>query len=216
MKKVFLLGVMLFVSACVKADSFNLMVLGDSLSAGHKLNSKDSFGNQLEAALIQKGYSVRVTNYSVSGATTADGVKKIKSALAKKPNAVILELGANDMLQRINLTQTEQNLQDIISAFQEKKIPVLLAGMEASMALSTEYRHQFSKMYAVLATKNKLLLYPFFMQGLWKEDGSHMKEEYFLSDQIHPSALGVSVMVQNILPFVEQFLADNTKKKRSR
>lgn len=216
MKKIFLLGVILFVSVCVKAESFNLMVFGDSLSAGHKLKTKDSFGNQLETALIQKGYPVRVTNYSVSGATTADGVKRLKSALAKKPDAVILELGANDMLRHLNLAQSTKNLQTIISTFQENKIPVLLAGMEASVILPTEYRTQFGKMYADLATQNKLPLYPFFMQGLWKEDGTHLKEEYFLPDQIHPSALGVSVMVQNILPVVEQFLLGKATRKKGR
>ena len=216
MKKLFLLGVAILMSFSVQAESFNLMVFGDSLSAGHKLKTKDSFGNQLEVALIQKGYPVRVTNYSVSGATTADGVRKLKSVLAKKPDVVILELGANDMLRHLNLAQSTKNLQTIISTFQENKIPVLLAGMEASVVLPTEYRTQFSQMYIDLSIKNKLPLYPFFMQGLWKEDGTHLKEEYFLPDQIHPSAEGVSVMVQNILPVVEQFLVGKVTRKKGR
>ena len=209
MKKLWLLCFCFLPSFAAFGADLNLMVLGDSLSAGHQLGPKESFAHQLEDALVEKGYSIHVTNLSFSGATSADGVRRLKNALSKKPNAVILQLGANDMLRKLDLKKTKENLQEIISTFKQKDIPVFLAGMEASIEMPEEYRTNFRQMYEDLALDNELLLYPFFMQGLWKDDGSHMKEEYFLPDKMHPSAKGVAVMVKHILPAVEQFLAED-------
>lgn len=208
MKHIFLLLASLFALPAV-ADTLNILVFGDSLSAGYKLGKGESFASQLEKALIRKNYPVKVLNHSVSGATSADGVKRIKSALAQKPNAVILQLGANDMLQNLDLTKTKENLQTIITRLSKKNIPILLAGMEASLTMPPEYRNNFRQMYVDLASNNDLLLYPFFMQGLWNEDGIPVAEDYFLPDHMHPTAKGVSVMVDNILPVVEQFIFED-------
>jgi len=215
--KRFLLCLLLLFSVSASAEQLNLLVFGDSLSAGYKLKRKESFASQLEEALIQKGYQIKVTNHSLSGATTADGLKRLKPALAKKPDAIILELGANDMLQKLDLPQTKKNLQILIAAFKQKNIPILLAGMEASLTLPEEYRTAFRQMYSDLALTNDLLLYPFFMNGLWNDDGTPVSADYFLLDHMHPTEQGVEVMVRNILPVVEQFIredvADLTIKK---
>ena len=214
MKKI-LLFLMLFLAVPAMAEKLTLVVLGDSLSAGHLLNTKESFGSQLDAALKEKGYtSARVINYSFSGATTADGARRLRTVLGRKPDGVILQLGANDMLRQLDLAQAKQNLQSIISTLNQKGIPVLLVGMEASVDLPEEYRSSFRQMYADLALDNELLLYPFFMQGLWNDDGSHVSEEYFVQDKMHPSAKGVAVMVKNIMPAVQQFIAEDIEEPK--
>ena len=196
-------------TTAVYANPIKLMVLGDSLSAGHKLKPKEAFYSQLQQVLQEKGYQINVINFSKSGETTAGGVAKLKTALAKKPDAVILELGINDLRRGLSLAKAEKNLQSIISTFQDRNIPVLLVGMEAPALAPQAYRDTFRNMYRSLANKNHLMLYPFFMNGLWNNDGTQKDLSYFLQDMAHPSAIGVTIMVQNILPTVEHFLNDN-------
>ena len=208
-KLIFLLLSALGFSSIVFAETLNLMVFGDSLSAGYKLGPKNSFANQLEKALQKKGYPVQIINYSFSGATTADGVHRLKGALTKEVDGVILELGANDMLRHVDLDTTTKNLQKLIFAFKNAKVPVMLVGMKASPTHPVEYQQAFQQMYADLALQNELLLYPFFMQGLWTDEGKHVSNSYFLEDKMHPSEKGVAVMVKHILPAVEQFIAED-------
>ena len=202
------LGV-LMCSLSAFAEPVKLMVFGDSLSAGHRLKVADSFWFQLDKALKKDGYNVDVMNYSQSGETTGGALHKIKGALSRKPDGVIVQFGSNDMFQHWPLERTKQNLQAIINTFKKAGIPVLLVGMEVPLTETPEYREGTRQMYANLALENELLLYPFFMDGLWKEDGTHQKESYFLPDKLHPSAEGVAIMVKRILPIVEQFLHED-------
>ena len=78
--------------------------------------------------------------------------------------------------------------------------------MEAPAAAPVAYRNAFRNMYRSLADQNHLILYPFFMNGLWNQDGSHKDMSYFLQDNAHPSAIGVKIMTDNIAPTVEQFI----------
>lgn len=209
MKKLFLLAVSMFIGLSAVAAPLKLLVFGDSLSAGHNLDAKDSFCMQLKNVLTEKGYEIEVLSHSKSGETSLGGSKRIRSALAKRPDGVILQLGINDAFRQVPVEKIKANLQKLISGFKKAGIPVFLVGMEAPMDMPQEYRDAFRKMYTDLALENELLLYPFFMNGLWKEDGTHVSEEYFLKDKIHPSAKGVKIMVKNILLGVEQFISED-------
>jgi len=209
MKKLFLLALGMLLSLSVMAEPLNIMVFGDSLSVGHNLATEDSFWQQLEKSLANKGYQVKVLNYSKSGETTAGGLRKVKDALFMNPDCVLLELGINDAFQKVPLKDTTKNLQGIIDFLKKRGIPVLLIGMEAPTYRTSEYRDEFREMYADLAYENELLLYPFFMKGLWNDDGTQKSADYFLKDRVHPSAKGVKIMVNHILPVVEQFIAED-------
>ena len=204
-KWLFLLGVSI-VSTSVWASSLRLMVFGDSLSVGHNLPQEDSFYFQLEKSLQADGFDVKVLNYSKSGETSAGGMAKMSGALEMSPDAVLLELGINDALHGMDVATTQQNLQAIISSFKKANIPVMLIGMEAPVLMDLPYRTAFKSMYQTLARENGLMLYPFFMEGLWNTNGSHKDLAYFLSDLAHPSAQGVAIITKNILPTVEKFL----------
>ena len=209
MKRLFLLGALFFMSVPVMAETLNIMVFGDSLSAGYRLQAKESFGSQLEQALKKKGYPIQVMNYSKTGETTAGGLERAKSAIFKNPDAVLLELGVNDALHNVQLENATHNLQALIDFFKKRDIPVLLIGMELPMSMPTTYRDGFKKMYEDLAFENELLLYPFFMKGLWTENGVQKSEKYFLDDKFHPSSKGVQIMVSHILPVAEQFIQED-------
>lgn len=193
-------------------EPYRLMIYGDSLSAGYRLNPSDSFYGQLQTALTEKGFkTVQVINQSKSNETTAGGIRRLSTALATKPNAVILELGINDILRGNSIATIEDNLNKIIQTFKEKGIPVLLIGMHSPPIAEPIYQQQFNQIYVNLSQKYNLILYPFFMKDLFTIEQGTLKpvEGKLLSDQVHPTQQGVQTIVQNILPDIIRFLNRN-------
>lgn len=187
---------------------YTLMVYGDSLSAGYRLPANESYANQLQDTLKKAGYvNVRVTNFSKSGETTSGGLTRQQTALNQAPNAVILELGINDALQGIDLSTTQKNLKNLIEKFQTQNIPVILIGMQAPPTRDAVYRQNFNRMYQDLAKEYNLYFYPFFMKDVLKINLRQMTFDTTLlqSDGAHPTAKGVSIMVENTLPTVIAF-----------
>lgn len=178
-----------------------ILALGDSLTAGHGLVQADSFPAQLQKALQAKGYHVRVINAGVSGDTTSDGLARLDWVLAAKPDAVIVELGANDALRGIDPAVTRANLDKILHTLHQRGLPVLLAGMLAPPNLGKAYADQFDPIYPALAVKYDTVLYPFFLDGVATRPALNQP------DGMHPNARGVKVVVQHILPAVEKLLA---------
>ena len=214
MTRVLCLIYLLLVAITGYARPINLMVFGDSLSVGYHLSPDEAFYTQLEKALKADGFDVKVLNYSKSGETSAGGLANLSNAMQAAPDAVLLELGINDALRGLSVAQTRQNLQAIITAFKNKKTPVFLIGMEAPILRDITYRQAFKEMFVQLAQTNQLMLYPFFMDGLWKSNGEHKNLEYFLSDMAHPSAKGVSIMTKKIVPKIKQFMLTNFGRKK--
>ena len=202
----------------VSAFSFDLvkykvLVFGDSLSAGHRIGTENSFARILEQKLRAKGYkNIEIINRSMSGETTRGGLIKLPDTLSTiKPNAVILELGINDVFRGMSIETIETNLSKMIYMCQSKNIPVLLVGMKAPPYAEISYQKQFNQLYAQLAKRYKLILYPFFMKGLIEvEYGNPMpRTKYLLADKIHPNENGVRVMVNNFFPYMLRFLRQN-------
>src|SRR3546814_826095 len=121
------------------AASVRLMAFGDSLTHGYGLASGETFPEQLEAALRADGLDVTVLNAGNSGDTTAGGLARLDWALADDPDAVILELGANDGLRGLDPRATYDNLDAIMAKLTEAGLPVLIDGMLAPPNLGREY-----------------------------------------------------------------------------
>lgn len=182
------------------AQPVKLLALGDSLTAGYGLPEPQSFASQLEKALAAKGYDVTVINAGVSGDTTAGGRARLDWALADKPDAAIVELGANDMLRGLDPDQAKANLDAILKTLKERRIPTLLAGMLASPSLGKPYTDKFNAIYPDLAKAYDVPLYPFFL------DGVALDRSLIQADGMHPNAQGVAVIVERILPSVTTLL----------
>src|SRR3990172_796236 len=178
-----------------------LVAYGDSLTAGYMLKPSQSFPAQLAAALEANGHAVEVANAGVSGDTTAAGLERFEWAVPDDTEAVILELGGNDLLRGIDPRRTRANLEKIVQRLRAKNIEVLLAGMRAPKNWGAKYEKEFNAIYDELASKYGLILYPFFL------DGVALQGQLNLSDGMHPSAKGVQVIVERILPAVEQLIA---------
>ena len=177
-----------------------VMAFGDSLTAGYGLTVRDGFVPRLEAALKAEGYNVTIVNAGVSGDTTAGGKARLDWSLAEKPDAVLLELGANDALRGLSPGASEANLEAMLKVLKERKIPVLLIGMKSPPNLGPEYVTAFEAIYPRLAARYGIPLYPFFLDGVAASSTLNQP------DGIHPNADGVHEIVRRILPVVAKFL----------
>ena len=197
------------VSFCsiVQAGRIKLLVLGDSLTAGYGLMQEESFPSQLQIKLKMLGYSVKVLNGGVSGDTSAGGRARLKWALADKPDAAILELGANDGLRGLDSKELRENLDAIISVFKKNNIAVLLTGMRAPPNFGPHYTSEFNSVYPYLAKKHSILFFPFFLKGVAAIPELNQK------DGIHPNKEGVRKIVDQITPYVVKLLKDSRKNK---
>jgi acyl-CoA thioesterase-1 len=180
--------------------SVRIVVLGDSLTAGLGLPADEAFPAKLERALKAKGLAIEVINAGVSGDTASGGLARLDWSVPEGTDAVILELGANDMLRGIDPKLTRQALEEIVRRLSARGVPVLLAGMRAAANLGNDYRRAFEALYSDLAGRYDLLLYPFFLDGVAGEAGLNQ------SDGLHPTAAGVDAIVARILPKVEELV----------
>ncbi|MCF3640048.1 arylesterase [Rhizobium sp. TRM95111] len=184
------------------AEPVRIVGFGDSLMAGYNLPPAEAFPAQLEAALKASGLDVTIANAGVSGDTSSGGLARIDWSVPDGTDGVILELGANDALRGIAPEQTEKNLDQMIGKLKARGIDVLLAGMLAPPNMGGDYGERFNRIYAGLAEKHGVVLYPFFLDGVVTQAGLQ------LEDGMHPNGKGVAVMVERMLPAAEKFVTE--------
>jgi acyl-CoA thioesterase I len=185
-----------------RADApVKIVALGDSLTAGLGLAEKDGFVPQLQAALAAKGRAAEIANAGVSGDTASGGLARLDWSVPEGTDAVIVELGANDMLRGIKPQVTRHALESIVRRLTDRHIAVLLCGMRAAPNLGADYGQSFESIYPEIAAKYGALLYPFFLDGVAADPGR------LQHDGMHPTAAGVDVIVGRILPKVEELIA---------
>ena len=177
-----------------------MVVLGDSLSAGLGLSASAAFPARLQKALDARGVRVDMINAGVSGDTASGGRDRLDWSVPDGTEAVILELGANDALRGTDPAVTRTALTDILTRLKARNIAVLLCGMVAPPNYGREYSTRFNAIYPELARSLGVTLYPFFLQGVAANASLNQ------ADGLHPTAEGVDVIVNNILPSVEAFL----------
>jgi acyl-CoA thioesterase-1 len=182
------------------AGPLRLLVLGDSLSAGYGLAADEAFPVRLEARLQAEGYDVSVVNAGVSGDTASAGLARLDWVVSEDIAAVIVELGANDALRGIDPAVTGKALDAIVTRLKARGIAVMLAGMKAPPNMGEDYVKRFDAIYPDLARRRHVALYPFFLDGVVGQPGLNQ------TDGMHPTARGVEVMVDAMLPAVRAFI----------
>ena len=185
-----------------------IAVLGDSLAAGYGVKPEQSFPARLEAALKAAGRSVTVLNHGVSGDTTTGGLDRIDWMLGDKPDIVLIQLGANDMLRGVDPALTERNLDTMIAKLKQAGVTVWLAGMMAQRNLGPEYVAAFDGLYRKLADKYQVPLYPFLLDGVAQDPALNQ------ADGIHPNPKGAEIIAGKLLPFVTKNLDDHAASVR--
>jgi len=180
------------------AEEYVILAFGDSLMAGYGLPEEQGFPHQLETALNQLGHNVTAVNGGVSGDTTSGGLSRLEWVLSgmKKPDLVILELGANDALRGIAPKVTRANMEKMLFILKKAQIKTLVAGMVAPPNMGAEYGAAFNRIYPELAQKFNYVLYPFFL------DGVAGNSDLNLADALHPNSDGVAIIVERITPYI--------------
>lgn len=183
------------------ANKPNLVVLGDSLSAAYGMRTEQGWVSLLQQRLSEQGYPHRVINASISGDTTRSALQRVISVLVRHtPSLVIVELGGNDGLRGLALTDIKANLTAIIRRAQQRGAKVLLVGMKIPPNYGPRYVEQFSELYSELARELKTGLVPFLLAGL---DESQIG---FQNDGIHPSAASQPKILENVWPHLKALL----------
>jgi len=185
-----------------------IVALGDSLTAGYNLPASAAFPVKLEKALKAKGHAVQIVNAGVSGDTASGGLARLDWSVPEGTDAVIVELGANDMLRGIDPAVTRRALEEIVRRLSERRIPVLLAGMRAIPNLGVDYVQGFEAIYSELAAKYGVLLYPFFLEGIASDAKLNQR------DGVHPTAAGIDKVVTGILGKVEELVTRARARER--
>jgi acyl-CoA thioesterase-1 len=181
-------------------QTFSIVALGDSLTAGYGLPREDAFTTRLEQRLKANGLNVEVVNAGVSGDTSKGGLARIDWSVPDGSGLVIVELGANDALRGISPAATAKNLDAIIARLRQRGIGVLLTGMLAPPNMGKDYETAFNAIYPELAEKHGVELYPFFLDGVVADPQLNQ------ADGIHPNAAGTAVIVERLSPTVDKLV----------
>jgi acyl-CoA thioesterase-1 len=196
-------------AAAQNAAPLKIVAFGDSLTAGYGLPAQDTFPARLQAALKAKGHNVEIENAGVSGDTASGGLSRLDWSIPDGTDAVIVELGANDMLRGVEPKVTRQALDEILARLKGRNIAVLLCGMRAAPNMGADYARDFEAIFADLANKYDVVFYPFFL------DGVATQAKLALRDGMHPNAAGVEAIVEGILPKAEELVARVRKRTPS-
>ncbi len=194
-------------AASARERPIRIIAFGDSLTAGYGLPPKNAFPVRLEAALKARGHNVAVVNAGVSGDTTAGGLARLDWAVPDDADAVIVELGANDALRALDPAAARKNLDAILTRIKAKGADILLTGMRAPRNYGSEYTVPFDAIFPALARQHDTLYYPFFLEGVV------LNQALNLDDSIHPNAKGIDIIVEGILPHVEELIARVKKRQ---
>lgn len=203
MRIIAILLALLTLSAASPPERPLILAFGDSLTAGYGLGPGLGFAPQLQSTLRRRGLAATVIDGGVSGDTSRAGLARLGwtlDGLDRKPDLVIVELGANDMLRGIEPRFTRDNLDQILGELDRRGIRVLVAGMRAAPNLDPAYIREFEAIFPALAKRHGAALYPFFVEGLVGQQGM------IQPDGMHPTFAGVKEMALRLAPPVEAAL----------
>jgi acyl-CoA thioesterase-1 len=183
------------------SPSYQLLVMGDSLSAEYGLPRGTGWVNLLSQRLAQSHPQWKVINASISGETTAGGRSRVELLLkTHRPALLVIELGGNDALRGLPLTSTQENLLFMAQQAKLQGARVLLLGMKVPPNYGADYNEQFAKAFAQVAKQTQSRLLPFFLEPL------AVPGDWFQSDRIHPNEKAQSLMLQHTWPMLEKML----------
>ena len=200
--KIFLLGLIL--TSCSENNKLEnvkkILLFGDSLMSGYGLKENQTLSIILENDLKEAGFNVEIINGSVSCDTSEDGLDRIENYTSRRDiDLIVLGLGANDMLRRINPDQTKSNLRKIIETIKTNNIDIILAGMKASPTNGLAYKKKFDDIFPKLAKEHNLNLIPFLLKKV------ALNPKLNQSDGIHPNYEGAKVISETIKKSIINF-----------
>jgi acyl-CoA thioesterase-1 len=193
---------LLFISASSLAnDRPTILVLGDSLSAAHGIGQGQGWVSLLARQLQDEHFPYQVANISISGETSQGGLNRLPAALQRhRPAIVLIELGANDGLRGLPLTQLRRNLTQMIELSRKTGAKVLLLGMRLPPNYGPAYTHGFTAIYSQLANEQDVALVPFLLKGVVTRRG------LMQADNLHPTAQAQPILLDTVWAYLEPLL----------
>ena len=186
-------------SATTMAKS--IVVLGDSISAGYRINVDQGWVNLLQKKLQQENLPYTIYNESISGDTSAGGLARINKILEQlKPDILLLELGANDGLRGLSPKVMKNNLTEIVKRAQRRNAKVLLLGMRIPPNYGKRYINMFYNIYPQLAEELKIPLVPFLLEDV------ALHKHLMQSDGLHPNALAQPIITEKVWRYLQPVL----------
>ncbi|WP_375437550.1 arylesterase [uncultured Hymenobacter sp.] len=197
-------------AASVPVGKQTILFFGNSLTAGYGVDPDEAFPALIGEKIDSAGLGYTVVNAGLSGETTAGGRSRVGWVLRQPVSIFVLELGGNDGLRGLPLTDTRRNLQAIIDTVRRRRpaTRIVLAGMQIPPNLGAEYATQFKALYSELASKNQLVLIPFLLEGV----GGVAKLNQ--QDGIHPTPAGHRLIARTIWPVLQPLLQQPAQASR--
>jgi acyl-CoA thioesterase-1 len=193
------------VSGAAGAAAGNVMVFGDSLSAAYGLSPSQGWPALLGKRLERSTPAWQVVNASVSGETTAGGLRRLPEDLKRhKPRVVVIALGANDALRGQPIAAARANLEQMIRLARDAKAVPVLVGLMIPPNYGIDYAGQFRDMYSDIAKRTGVPLVPFLLEGLAEN------RDMFQADQLHPTAEAQPRILENVWPAVNRAITQAT------
>jgi len=179
-----------------------ILFYGNSLTAGYGIEEEDAFPGLVQHAIDSLDLDYKVINGGLSGDTSASGLTRLDWFLEDEPAIFVLELGANDGLRGITLSETKRNLKAIIQKVREKfpDTIILLAGMQIPPNMGPEYIKEFQEMYPAIAKEENVQLIPFLLEGVAGN------ADLNLPDGIHPTEEGHRIVFKTVWGHLKEII----------
>jgi len=179
--------------ASAAAHAATLLVYGDSLSSAYGIGAREGWVTLLEERLKREKFDYNVVNASISGETTSGGAVRIEEVLARvRPAVVVVELGGNDGLRGLPVSQAIANLSRIVEASQRRGARVLLVGLRMPPNYGPAYTREFEAAFREVARRHRVPLVPYLLQGVGE------RRELMQPDNIHPTAEAQPILLETV------------------
>jgi acyl-CoA thioesterase I len=186
------------------AGGFNILFLGDSLTAGFGIEQDGAYPALIQKMAESNGYPVTVTNAGMSGDTSAGALRRLPWLLKQKRDLVLVALGANDGLRGLPVKELRENLRKAVDAIREAnpEARIILAGMKLPRNLGVEYVREFEAVYGEVAKEKGVSLLPFLLEGVASDP------ELNLEDRMHPNVKGHEIIAATVWKSLEPMLKE--------
>ena len=182
-------------------DHSNLLIYGDSISAGYGLDTEKQWSKELQKILIEEKIGLTIINKSLSGETTGGGLSRLEKIIDNsKPSYILIELGGNDALRGYPPAKIKNNIEEMINLSIKKGVKVLLMQIRILPNYGRRYQTSFESIYKEVSEENNIPLIPFMLNDI------ALNKELMLDDGIHPNVTAQPLIAEflytNLLPLM--------------
>ena len=184
-------------------DHTNLLIYGDSISAGYGMDTEKQWSEELKKILIEEKIGLTIINKSLSGETTGGGLSRLEKIIdSSKPSYILIELGGNDALRGYPPAKIKNNIEEMINLSIKKGVKVLLMQIRILPNYGRRYQTSFESIYKEVSEENDIPLIPFMLNDI------ALNKELMLDDGIHPNATAQPLIAEflytNLLPLMSE------------